>query len=191
MAATGHRCDRRGSRLVVAHRGTGLVETMRHRCDRRSSRGEVFPVVILYGGVMLTVLLGVHVTLVSVARTALDAAADYGVLAAQGTAYNPDPDAMTACDELPTPAGVVNEEEFRACAGALAAVSSLNSASSMVVPARAPEVFVNDDEGVVSVITYGLVRSPVLGFLNVTGHACGPLSVLDQHGPTRANLAAC
>ena len=49
---------------------------------RGDQRGEVFPVAILFGGVLLTILIGLHVVLVSVGRTAVQAAANRGVTAA-------------------------------------------------------------------------------------------------------------
>ena len=43
---------------------------------RAGTRGEVLPVAILFLGVIFTILIGVHVMVVAIARTAVQAAAD-------------------------------------------------------------------------------------------------------------------
>lgn len=194
---------------------SGRRETEALRC--RGERGEVFPVAILFGGVLLTVLIGLHVTIVAVARTAVDSAADRGVTAAQGAPPSPecDPalippptsdkddrchnthrsstDPYLYCEPVSVP-GVARESNIttmRACEGTRVAYESMLSSNSMVGQAEPPEVRVDQQAGVVSVTTYGTVRSPVFGIIEVTGYACGPLDHVMSGGPTPADSAGC
>ncbi len=182
-------------------------ETEALRC--RGERGEVFPVAILFGGVLLTVLIGLHVTIVAVARTAVDSAADRGVTAAQGAPPSPecktDPNAANKCDDpnrtnrymycepvwVPGATTTPNITTMRACEGTRVAHESMLSSDSMVGQAEPPEVRVDEQAGVVSVTTHGTVRSPVFGIIEVTGYACGPLDHVMSGGPTPADSAGC
>lgn len=119
---------------------------------QRDDRGEVFPAAILFVGVLTTILIGVHVVLVALARTAVQSAADEAVVAAQAA-----------------------EEGDRQAQGENAARVSMAGASSSVVPIRDPSVIVEHDRGVVTAVVFGGIRSPVLGVIGVTAAACGPL----------------
>lgn len=187
---------------------SGRRETEALRC--RGERGEVFPVAILFGGVLLTVLIGLHVTIVAVARTAVDSAADSGVTAAQGAPpsrpCDPDPTAGSNkcydsgepnpykyCEPVWVPGATrdSNITTMRACEGTRVAYESMRSSDSMVGQAEPPEVRVDEQGGVVSVTTHGTVRSPVFGIIEVTGYACGPLDHVMSGGPTRADSTRC
>lgn len=174
-------------------RHTGRVAA---RCDER---GEVFPVAILFGGVLLTVLLALHMTLFSLARTAASSAADLGLVAAQGTqpgtwlvltdpppAHQPDPPPDCAPWTDPVSGERVEPLSYRECAGELAAWEAMLANNAMVSHARQPDVFVDEVNGVVQVVTYGAVRSPVFGFIEVRGLACGPLDQTSHGGPSAA-----
>ncbi len=194
---------------------SGRRETEALRC--RGERGEVFPVAILFGGVLLTVLIGLHVTIIAVARTAVDSAADRGVTAAQGAppsrecdpALTPAPtsaddnrchnmlrsstDPYLHCEPVWVPGATTtpNITTMRACEGTRVAYESMLSSDSMVGQAEPPEVRVDEQAGVVSVTTHGTVRSPVFGIIEVTGYACGPLDHVMSGGPTRADSTRC
>ena len=169
---------------------------------------------ILFGGVLLTVLIGLHVTIVAVARTAVDSAADRGVTAAQGAPPSPECDPPNAtspnatrkkcydstksnpylyCEPVWVPGATrdSNITTMRACEGTRVAYESMLASDSMVGQAEPPEVRVAEQAGVVSVITYGTVRSPVFGIIEVTGYACGPLDHVMSGGPTPADSAGC
>ncbi|WP_419553049.1 hypothetical protein [Candidatus Poriferisodalis sp.] len=152
----------------------------------RDQRGEVFPVAILFGGVLLTILVGVHVVLVSVGRTAVQAAADQGVTAAQSA-----PPADSSCGTITRPIGTVTPDSERYCAGLLAAWAAMSASGSMVATQRPPAVSVDEGAGVVAVYTFGTVLSPVLGAIEVVGRACGPLDAVSEPGPVRADMSAC
>ena len=126
---------------------------MLFRCQRRSdARGEALPVAILFVGVLLTILIGIHVVVVALARTAVQAAADSAVAVAQAA----------AADD--------REEE-----GVLAARRALAGARASVQQTRPPEVTVEPERGSVEVLVFGGVNTPVLGTLNLTARACAPL----------------
>ena len=159
---------------------------------RSDQRGEVFPVTILFGGVMLVVLIGVHVITVSMARTAVQSAAEQGAYAAQSA-----PDGSPSCGQLGGglyPTVVLNNQ--RECEGTLAATAVMNASASMVRMSRLPHVHTDDDAGIVSVVTFGTVVLPVLGVVNVVGRSCGMLEYVApvaQRGtpPGPADFAAC
>ena len=149
-------------------------------------RGEVFPVAILFGGVLLTILIGVHVVLVSLADTAAQSAADRAVTAVQGI-----PPVGPTCGILTTPIGSIEPESERECVGVLTAWSAMNASVSMVALSRPPEIVVDEDAGVVAVYAFGQIATPVLGIVEVVGFACGALDVVEGAQPTRADTARC
>lgn len=127
-------------------------------------RGEALPAAILFVGVLLTVLIGVHVVIVAMARTAVQSAADAAVAAAQVAGpYDQD------CD------GDGDDETARECEGILGARLAMAASGSSVVETRPPAVVVEEDRGVVTVVVFGGTISPVLGGLELTAQACGPL----------------
>lgn len=173
----------------------------RRTADGRDERGEVFPVTILYLGVMLTVLLGVHVVLASVARSAVQHAADSGLRAAQSALPTecpapPPTDAADPCAEKITPSGTFRPGSTRQGAGVAAAMRSMSQSTSMATHAHRPAVRVREEVGIVSVVVFGAIQSPVLGAINVVGKACGPLDDVadDSAGEarkTQADLSQC
>lgn len=149
-------------------------------------RGEVFPVAILFGGVLLTILLGLHMVLISVGRTAVRAAADRGVSAAQAA-----PVGELDCGEFTRGGRTVAPKTAQACGGVIATLQALNSSGAMVGQSGPPIISVDDDAGVVSVAAYGSVLSPVFGRIEIIGYACGPLERTTSRSPTPADPEAC
>lgn len=139
---------------------------MSKSCVRhRDERGEVLPVAILFLGVIAMVLIGVHVALVAMARTAVQSAADAAVAAAQAAGPGPqecDGDTMTM-------------ETQRECEGILAAQIAIAGAKSSVIETKAPVIAVESERGSVTAVVFGGTITPLLGGLEVTGQACGPL----------------
>lgn len=131
----------------------------------RGERGEALPIAILFVGVFFTILVGIHIVLVAVARTAVQAAADRALIAAQ-VAGTGDQD----CD--PHRSG---DETVRECEGILAARVALAGARSSVAETRTPYIVVDDERGVVTAFVYGGTVTPVLGVVELTARACGPL----------------
>ena len=161
-------------------------------CDDES--GEVFPVAILYGGVLLTILIGVHVVLFSIASTAAQAAADSGVAAVQAAPLGNPPD-RSLCPpltDLDAP-GEVDLLSFseRQCQGAAATWAAMWASTRMVGQSQPPAVEVDEVAGVVTVVVFGSIMSPVLGQIETVGIACGPLDLVAGDVPTRADASAC
>ena len=152
---------------------------------RGDQRGEVFPVAILFGGVLLTILIGLHVVLVSVGRTAVQAAADRGVTAAQAAPIG-------ECMEQFTRRGsTVSTETQRECEGVIATLRALDTSGAMVRQAGPPLVEANETAGVVTVAAFGAVLSPVFGEIEIVGYACGPLELIAGIAPSPADTSAC
>ncbi|WP_419931458.1 hypothetical protein [Candidatus Poriferisodalis sp.] len=164
----------------------------RSRCIRES--GEVFPVAILFGGVLITILIGVHVVLHSLASTAAQAAADSGVAAAQAAPLGgaTDPALCPPLTDLDT-GGEVDLLTFseRQCQGASATWAAMRASTNMVGQYQPPAVVVDNEAGVVKVLTFGSIVSPMLGQIEVIGVACGPLDLVGNSAPTRADAGAC
>ena len=138
----------------------------RHRC--RDARGEALPVAILFVGVMLTVLIGIHVVVVALARTAVQSAADSAVSAAQAAGAG-----------------------SRVGEGVLAARLALAGAQASVSETRLPIVRVEPERGSVEVLVFGGVNTPVLGTLDLTVRACGPLDDVPAAQLTAADAWEC
>ena len=126
-------------RSVVAPRGPGCTDT----------RGEALPVAILFVGVLLTILIGIHVLVVALA---VQSAADAGLSAAQAAETGARQDEGVAA-------------AWRALAGATASVAATGD----------PIVTVEPERGTVTVSVVGGVYTPVLGQLHLHAVACGPL----------------
>ncbi|WP_419947081.1 hypothetical protein [Candidatus Poriferisodalis sp.] len=143
---------------------------------------------ILFGGVLFTILIGVHVVLVSLARTAAQSAADRGVAAAQSAPLGP-----STCGTLggSLTGGAVTPASERECQGVVAAWTAMNATAGMVRQLRPPAVTVDDDVGVVSVVAFGVIQSPVIGPIRVAGAACGPLERVEGDEPSRGDVSAC
>ena len=101
---------------------------------------------------MITILIGIHVVLIAMARTAVQAAADAAVAAAQI-------------------AGEGNRERE----GELAAQIAMVAAQSSIIETRPPQVIVEPERGSVTVLVFGGTITPVLGGVELTAQACGPL----------------
>lgn len=138
------------------------------------------PVAILFVGVFFTILVGVHVVLVAVARTAVEAAADRALAAAQAAGPG-----EQECDPGRT------GETARECEGILAARIALAGARSSVAETRAPIIAVEDARGVVTALVYGGTITPVLGVVELTGQACGPLEDAVALDPSNPGIWQC
>ena len=149
------------------------------------------PIAILFGGVLITIMIGLHVVLFSMAETAVRAAADRGVSAAQAAPMGGG--GISSCGTLTEPFSgqSVTPTSERQCQGVIAAWQSLNASTNMVRQIRPPAVAVNENAGVVSVTSYGAVISPVFGPIEVAGIACGPLDLVEGDMPTRADSSHC
>ena len=101
---------------------------------------------------LFAILIGVHVPIVAMARTAVQSAADAGVAAAQ-----------TAGDGS------------RESEGILGARIAMAGARGSVAETRLPAVLVEPERGTVRVIVYGSAISPVLGNMEFRARSCGPL----------------
>lgn len=101
---------------------------------------------------LLTILIGIHVVVVALARTAVQSAADSAVAVAQAAA-----------------------KEEREAEGVLAARRALAGARASVRETRPPVVTVEPERGSVEVLVFGGVRTPVLGAVLLTARACAPL----------------
>lgn len=158
--------------------GAGLIES---GC-RRSDSGEVFPVAILFVGVLLTILIGLHVVLVSIGRTAVQAAADRGVTAAQSA-----PLGLGECDALLG----APEIGIRECEGVISTQQALQASGSMVRRTRPPDIDVDETAGIVTAVAHGAVISPIFGAIEIAGYACGPLDLVEDGTPSRADASTC
>ena len=153
---------------------------------RGDERGEVFPVAILFGGVLLTILIGLHVVLMSVGRTAVQAAADRGVTAAQAA-----PAVGPGCGDFTRGGRTVRTTNSRQREGVIATLRALDSSGAMVRQAGPPDVEVDETAGVVAVFAHGAVLSPVFGQIEIVGYACGPLELVEGIAPSPADASAC
>ena len=136
---------------------------------------------------LITILIGVHVVLFSIASTAVQAAADRGVATAQAA-----PLGASSCGTLTEPYSglTVTPANERECQGVYAVWEAMNASGGMVHQVRPPDVTV-DEAGVVSVLAFGSITSPVLGPIEVVGYACGPLDLIADNVPTSADASAC
>ena len=144
----------------------------------RDERGEALPAAILFLGVLFTILLGVHVVIAAMARTAVQAAADSAVAAAQSAGPGPQ-----TCD------GVVRTA--RECAAELAARLAMLAPGASVVETKPPGIVVAPERGTVTVVVFGGTLSPLLGALEFTGAACGPLDDVPALALTSTELWQC
>lgn len=158
------------------------------RARAHDERGEVFPVAILFGGVLLTILIGVHVVLFSVGLSAVQSAADRGVAAVQTA-----PLGESSCGELGWPqiGGPVTPASERECRGMVTVMDAIDASGGIVRLSQLPSVAVDNDAGVVSVVSLGVVDSPVLGAIQVAGVACGPLDLVEGTRASRSDITAC
>ncbi len=123
---------------------------------------------MLYLGVMFTVLIGVHLIVIAMARTAIQSAADAAVIAAQEA----------------TPG-------TREAEGILAARISLTVSHSTVRETRPPAIIVEGGRGVVQAVVFAGTISPILGEVGLTALACGPLDNLTSTELTNTSPWQC
>ena len=157
----GGRGDSGEARRPVVDRSPPRSGTQRGRGDC----GEALPAAILYLGVFVTILIGIHVVLVAMARTAVQSAADAAVTAAQAAGPGTD-----ECD-----GDTATTETVRQCEGILGARLAMAASDSSIIETRPPAVVVEPDRGIVTVLVFGGTITPMLGGLEVTAQACGPL----------------
>jgi len=148
---------------------------------RSDDRGEALPVASLLLGVILTILIGIHVVLVAIARTAVQAAADAALVAAQGAGTGDQ-----ECD-----GDTATTETARQCEGILAARIAMVGASSSIFESRPPAIVVEPERGLVTAIVFGGTITPVLGGLEFIGQACGPLDDIPPSELTGMDVWQC
>ena len=146
-------------------------------------RGEALPAAILFLGVMFTILIGVHVVIASIARTAVQAAADAALAAAQAAGSDPQ---QHPCAADPAIMGTA-----RQCDGILAARIAMAGARNSIRETRPPVIAVESERGVVTAVVFGGTISPVLGTLEMTGQACGPLDNVPTSELTGTDIWQC
>ena len=117
---------------------------------------------------IFTVLIGVHVMVVAIARTAVQAAADAAAGAAQIAAPGD-----------------------RADEGAPAARIASAAARSPVIETRTPAVAAEPERGQVQVLVFGGIISPVFGGVELSARACGPLDDIATSALTSAAAWQC
>ena len=144
------------------------MHRVRSRSRWRADRGEALPVAILFVGLLTTILIGIHVVVVALARTAVQAAADSAAGVAQ-----------------------VAESGQRKTEGELAAQSALDGARASVLATAPPRVIVHPDRGSVEVVVFGAVNTPVLGTLHLRARACAPLDDIPASQLTAAEPWEC
>ena len=163
----------------------GGILTSRRRSTRRrwqrDQRGEALPAAILFVGVMITILIGLHVVLVATARTAVQAAADAAVAAAQAAG----PEEQECDDDTTT------METARQCEGIVAARIAMIGAKNSVAETRPPVITVESERGTVTALVFGGTISPVLGIMELAGEACGPLDDVPASELTGTDIWRC
>ena len=127
---------------------------------------------------MFTILLGIHVVIVAMARTAIQSAADSAVAAAQSAG-----DAEIDCDGVPRSA--------RECEGILGARIAMAGSKSSIIETRPPAVIVEEERGSVTVLVFGGTISPLLGGMELEAQACGPLDDVPAARLTAADAWQC
>ena len=145
---------------------------------RQDERGDALAVAILYLGVLFTILLGVHVILIAMARTAVQSAADAAVAAAQ---VAPEGTATTAAFDC------MVGDELRVCEGRFAARLAMAATDSSAIITRDPVVVVEEDKGIVSVLVFGGTLTPIFGGIEITALACAPLDTVEPSRLTAAD----
>lgn len=123
------------------------------------------PAAILFLGVLFTILLGIHILVAALARTAIQSAADAALSAAQ--AAGPGEDGSGT--------------QFRVSEGTLGARIAMAGSKSSIVETRPPAVIVEEKRGSVTVLVFGGTISPILGGMELEAQACGPLDDVPAH----------
>ena len=115
------------------------------------------------------------------ARTAVQAAADSAVAAAQAAGPG---ERYCYGDPLVL-------EPDRECEAVMAAQLSMAAASTSVTETRRAWVTVEDDRGLVRVLVFGSTRSPIFGQINLAAEACGPLDDVSATQLTGMDIWQC
>lgn len=115
------------------------------------------------------------------ARTAVQAAADSAVLAAQAAGSG----------ERDCYGDPLTLEPDRECEAVLAARLSMAAASTSVTETRRASVTIEGDRGLVSVLVFGSTRSPIFGQINLAAEACGPLDDVPASELTGSAMWQC
>lgn len=144
-------------------------------------RGEALSAAILFLGMFITILIGIHVVIFAMARTAVQSAADAAVAAAQAAGPG-----NQECD-----GDTSTTETARECEGILGARLAMVASDSSIVETRPPAVVVEPDRGVVTVLVFGGTISPLLGGLELTAQACGPLDDVPGSQLTGMDIWQC
>ncbi len=139
------------------------------------------PAAILFLGVMITILIGIHVVIFAMARTAVQSAADAAVAAAQAAGPG-----IRECDGDP-----MTTETARECEGILGARLAMVASDSSIVETRPPAIVVESEQGIVTVLVFGGTISPLLGGLELTAQACGPLDNVPASELTGTDIWQC
>ena len=139
------------------------------------------PAAILFLGVMITILIGIHVVIFAMARTAVQSAADAAVAVAQAAGPG-----TQECDGDTT-----TIETARECEGILGARLAMVASDSSIVETRPPAIVVESEKGIVTVLVFGGTISPLLGGLELTAQACGPLDNVPASELTGTDIWQC
>ena len=130
---------------------------------------------------MITILIGIHVVIFAMARTAVQSAADAAVAAARAAGPG-----SQECDGDP-----MTIETARECEGILGARLAMVASDSSIVETRPPAIVVESEKGTVTVLVFGGTISPLLGGLELTAQACGPLDNVPASELTGTDIWQC
>ncbi len=115
------------------------------------------------------------------ARTAVQAAADSAVAAAQ--AAGP--------DERDCYGDPLILEPARECEAILAAARSMAATKTSITETRRALVTIEGDRGLVTVLVFGSTRSPIFGQINLAAQACAPLDDVPASELTGTDIWQC
>ena len=115
------------------------------------------------------------------ARTAVQSAADAAIAAAQAAGPG-----GQECDGDP-----LTMESARECEGILGARLAMVANDSSIVETRPPAIVVESDRGVVTALVFGGTISPLLGGIELTAQACGPLDDVPASELTSPDIWQC
>ena len=82
-------------------------------------------------------------------------------------------------------------ETARECEGILGARLAMVASDSSIVETRPPAIVVESEKGIVTVLVFGGTISPLLGGLELTAQACGPLDNVPASELTSTDIWQC
>ena len=82
-------------------------------------------------------------------------------------------------------------ETARECEGILGARLAMVASDSSIVETRPPAIVVESEKGTVTVLVFGGTISPLLGGLELTAQACGPLDNVPASELTGTDIWQC